>query len=151
MDEMNRTTNSEEQDEKQRAFQRTVWLQIYLPMLAGVLVLGGLVAWIWIAGPGTGSAWADSAFTLLSIPAMILGLLLLGVLGALVYVVILIIQKLPAPAAQVQEIFAQIAVYTRRFADQAARPVLIPRAFWASLRRAGRVLGSIFARESSDK
>lgn len=136
------------QEQQKQAFQRTVWLQIYLPMLAGVLLLGGLVAWIWIAGAGSASVWADSAFALLSIPALIFGLLVLGIVGGLVYVVFLVIEKLPAPAAQLQEIFAQIAETARQVLDGVAKPMLAPKAAWASLLRAWKILGSIFAKES---
>ena len=146
---MDDKTFEDGQHQQQQTFQRTVWFQIYLPLLAGVLVLGGLVTWIWIAGAGTGSAWADSAITLLSIPALILGVLVLGVLGGLVYLVFRVLQELPAPLAQVQEFFVQVSHITRGYADKLVKPVIATKAFWASLMRAGEILGSIFSKESS--
>lgn len=146
---MDEKTLEDRQHEQKQIFQRTVWLQIYLPMLAGVLVLGGLVAWIWIAGAGTGSVWADSAFTLISIPALILGVLVLGVLGGLTYLMFRVLKVLPAPAAQAQEFFVQVSQITRRYADKLVKPVTAPKAFWASLMRAREILGSIFSKESS--
>ena len=54
-------------------FRKDVWLQIYTPIILGVIALVAIVATIWVTGQGTASVWADVSLVMLIIPTFILG------------------------------------------------------------------------------
>ena len=128
-------------------FQKTVWLQIYIPFIFILLLLGAIVAVLWVGGVGSYSGWADSALVILIIPALLLGLILFVILAGLCYGVMVIIGIIPEPAKRVQEISTRIAIETRRFADLSVRPLLIPKAAKTAVIEALRFLASIFSKE----
>jgi hypothetical protein len=130
-----------------KAFQKTVWLQIYLPLIFIILLLAALVSILWIGDVGSYSGWADSALVILMIPALLVGILVLGVIAGLCYGVMYVIGWLPGPARRGQEILERVSVETRRFADLAARPFMAPRAVVSTIRETIRYLASIFSKE----
>src|SRR3989304_9060623 len=56
-------------------FIRQVWLQIYLPLFVGILLLIGFVGLIRRSAVGTPSVWADASTVILLIPVIVIGLL----------------------------------------------------------------------------
>lgn len=128
-------------------FQKTVWLQIYLPFIFILLCLAAFVTILWVSGTGTYSGWADTALSILLIPALLVGLIVFAILAVLCYGVMYIVSQIPGPAKRVQEITARIANETRRFADLAVRPLLAPRAAKTAIVEAIRYLLSVFSKE----
>jgi hypothetical protein len=53
------------------AFRRQVWLQIYLPLAGGVLLLAAAAAGLWRADLAGASAWADASAILLLPPVLV--------------------------------------------------------------------------------
>jgi hypothetical protein len=130
-----------------RTFQRAVWLQIYLPFIFILLILGAVVAILWVSGSGTYSGWADAALVILMIPALLVGVIIFAILVGLCYGVIYIFGQIPKPARRAQEIASRISVETRRFADLAARPLLVPKAAKTAMVETLRYFISIFSKE----
>jgi len=130
-----------------KAFQKTVWLQIYLPLIFIILLLAGLVSILWIGDVGSYSGWADSALVILMIPALLIGIVVLVIIAGVCYGVMYVIGWLPAPARRGQEILERVSKETRRFADLAARPFMAPRAIFSAVKETIRYLASIFSKE----
>lgn len=130
-----------------KGFRKTVWLQIYLPLIFIILLLGTLVSVLWIEGVGTSSGWADAALVILIIPALLVGLIILGIVALLCYGVIYVIGLLPGPSKRGREISARVANESRRFANLAARPFMAPRAAKTAIIETIRYLLSIFSKE----
>ena len=129
------------------AFRKKVRLQIYLPILLGVIGLVILVASIWTTGQGTESVWADVSLVMLIIPAFIVVLILLVLLGALAYGVAYVIGVLPVPFRRLQEILTQISVSVEKAGNLAAKPIILPRAVGASVKAAIMGIKSIFTQK----
>ena len=128
------------------AFRNKVRLQIYLPILLGVIGQVILVASIWTTGQGTESVWADVSLMMLIIPAFIMGLILLVLLGVLAYGVAYVIGVLPEPFRRLQEILTQISVSVEKASNLAAKPIILPRAVGAAVEAAFKGIRSIFTR-----
>jgi hypothetical protein len=113
--------------------RRETWWQISLPLLVGILIFVALAVG---ANFGTNEAvgrWARISMVLLAIPLIILALLTLAVLIAFIYLAARLTKLIPPYAWQAQELFARIAVVSRRAADKAVEPVLRLNAFVAGL------------------
>jgi len=128
-----------------KVFRKSVWLQIYIPLIFIILLVVGLVAILWIEGVGTYSGWADAALIFLLIPALLVGIIFFGVLAALCYGVFYLIGWIPGPSKEGQEMMRRVAFETRRVADLISRPFLAPRAAKSALGKAFRHLASIFS------
>src|SRR5262249_48546065 len=76
--------------------RRDTWLQMVAPLVLAVGVLPGLVVLVILpVGAGVRGPLADVSLILLIMPALVVGLLLVAVLGGLIYVLALGIQRLP--------------------------------------------------------
>jgi hypothetical protein len=130
-----------------KAFQKTVWLQIYLPLIFTILILAALVSILWVGDIGSYGGWADSALVILIIPILLIGLVVLVIVAGFCYGVMYVIGWLPGPARRGQEVLKRVSKETRRFADLAARPFMAPRAAFSSIKETIRYLASIFSKE----
>jgi len=128
-----------------KAFRKSVWLQIYIPLIFVILLLAGLVAFLWVGGSGTFSGWADTALVFLILPAMLVGLIFFGVVAGLCYGIFFLIGWIPGPSKQGQELLKRVAFETRRFADLLVQPFFVPRAAKSAIGKAIRHLASIFS------
>ena len=128
-----------------KAFRKSIWLQIYIPLIFVILLLIGLVAILWVGEVGTFSGWADTALFFLILPAMLVGLIILGVVAGLCYGIIFLIGWIPGPSKQGHELMKRVAFETRRFADLLVRPFFVPRAAKTAVVKAIRHLASIFS------
>jgi hypothetical protein len=128
-------------------FQKVVWLQIYLPFIILLLILAAVVAVLWVGGAGSYSGWADTALVILMIPALLVGLVIFGVVAGLCYGVMVVVGLIPEPAKRAQEIAARIAAESRRFADMAARPMMVPKAVKSTIVESIHHIASIFSKE----
>ena len=126
----------------QRRFRRGVRLEIYLPLIAGSLVLAGAVAGIVLAVRGGGiSVWADVSLILVILPGLAIGLILAAVAGGLAYGVGWLIGKAPPYFNLAQDFMERLAKGVRRGSDVAVAPVLGANATLAALK-------SLFRRET---
>jgi hypothetical protein len=138
------TTVDPELDQRQAAgFRRAIWLQVYLPLLAGVLLIVLLVAWGLAAG-GRGEAstgtMADVALVALLLPVMLLGVIVLAAVILLMVGIGKAIDWLPPRVRVVQQVVARAPVISDRIAGRAAQVVVAPRSVWAAIRAAARRL-----------
>lgn len=128
------------------AFRRQVWLQIYVPFVAGLLLLAGtaiLLAGAALAGP---SAWADASLILLLLPLIIFSVIPIVLLAFLVYGVSYLIGRIPVPAHQAQQAVAQAGRVIQQSAQRAAQPLILMKAGSAAAGSALNKLLSSFRR-----
>ena len=79
------------------AWKHQVRLQIYLPLGAGLLVVGLLIGLLWLSGVGDASAWADVSIVLLFALVILLGLVGLVISVTAMAGVIYLIRLIPSP------------------------------------------------------
>ncbi|MBN1312106.1 MAG: hypothetical protein JXB30_11870 [Anaerolineae bacterium] len=90
-------------------FKREAWWQITFPVIAAAfLLIGGMVALFYLTGASGISTIADYSVILLSIPALIIGLVVLVVTIVLIGLVMLLIQRIPPYTFVVQGYFEKI-------------------------------------------
>lgn len=117
-----------------RRYRRQARLQIYLP-LAVILILvvaGGVLLW-----PGSAPAaraYADAALVFLILPVLLFGFIVLALVVGGVYLLVLLLRRLPEPAYRVQLVLGRVERKVRQGADMAARPMVRLSAIWAALR-----------------
>lgn len=117
------------------SLRRGLWLQVYIPMAVGALIVGALVARLVRGMAGDASTLADvSAITLL-IQAMALGVVPLILLTALAIGVVWLAGRLPARLRQVARVADEVAVQTHEFARAVRSPRLATRKVGWSLRK----------------
>lgn len=123
---------------------RQIWLQIYLPLFVGMLLLIGLTLFLRRGAVGTASAWADASTALLLMPVIMLGFLFTLALIALAIGLGYLIGWLPGPIRKGWELLLQVESAVRRGADLAAKPMISAWGLWASLRASVNAVTSIF-------
>ena len=126
--------------------RRQVWLQVYLPMGIGILLLAVLVFLLWRGGTATASAWADSALALMILPFLLLGLLMLAFFVVLAVGVGRLIGIIPLPARRAQDVMKNAAAMIRKGGDQAVRPMLVIQAVGGAIQETIRLLSSYLRR-----
>jgi len=141
------TTGDQRRDERQAAsFHRAVWLQVYLPLVLGVVLVAALIA-VALAASGRGGAttsgMADMALVVLLMPVMLLGMIGLVAIVLLIVGVARVIGWIPERSRIVQRIAAQASQESDRIAGRAAQVVVVPKSAWSAIgalwdRRSGR-------------
>ena len=117
--------------------RRQFWLQIFLPMLGSILliiavaVLTGLAAF---GENGDAPRWAAISTIWLVIPAMFFGLLFLGILAGLVYMLARALKVIPPYTSKAQYYVNRATSETRRFSNMATKPVLFLEGITASIK-----------------
>jgi uncharacterized protein involved in cysteine biosynthesis len=101
------------------------WLWIGLPLLVGLLLLGGLIGLVITRGFGGLSVWADASLIFVLLPACLMGIIPLLLLVGLSYAVAQLTGWLPGPMAEAERLMRRVAYESRRGADVAARPMLV--------------------------
>jgi hypothetical protein len=112
-------------------WRRQVARQIYLPLVAGVVILGAAAVGLVLGGRGETSLWADLALIYLLATAGIVGLILLAVVASLAYGVGWLVGRIPEPARRAREVAGRVRLAARRAADSAAAPAIQARALAA--------------------
>ena len=125
-------------------FIRQVWLQIYLPLFVGILLLIGFVGLIRRSAVGTPSVWADASTVILLIPVIVIGLLFMLASIALAIGLGYRVGWLPGPIRRGWEVFMQVEATVRRGADLAVRPMLMAKGLSASVRQSVEAVASVF-------
>lgn len=114
--------------------RRQIRLQILLPIFIAVVALSGLSAWAMVAEFGNASVWADVAVLFVALPMFVLGLLLLGVLVGLTYVVNRLVSGLQSPLRSVNRVMVRSARGVKRGRDVVVRPFVMLPAGWAAFK-----------------
>jgi hypothetical protein len=130
-------TDHQQRDHKQAAgFRRAVWLQVYLPLILGAILVAALIAFALVAsgrGGGTTSGMADVALVALLLPVMLLGVLALAAIILLSVGVARLIGWIPDRSSIVQRIAAQASQQSDRIARRVAEVIVIPKSAWGAL------------------
>ena len=130
-------------EEKTRKTRRQIWLQIYLPLALGAIVLVGLGIWVVLAGFGTASVWADVGLVLIIIPTFIIGLLLFAALIGITYGLFRLIAILPDPMDRVFLAVERAGEVMSQGADHAVKPVFAVLKGGAALKATWRAIVSL--------
>ena len=132
-----KATDHQQQDEKRAAsFRRAVWLQVYLPLMVGAILVVALFAFGLVAsgrGGATTSGMADMALVALLMPVMILGVLALAASVLLTVGVAKLIGWLPEQTGTVQRIVARAPQLSDRIAGRAAQAIIVPKSVWGAI------------------
>jgi hypothetical protein len=107
--------------------QRQVNLQIWLPLILGLVVvlgLAGLTIFGAVRGSGEVSRWGNLSAAYLLIPTLLSSLLTIAVLVLCVRGLSKLSGKLPGWLAAAQAFFAMVAVRVREIADRLVAPVI---------------------------
>lgn len=127
-----------------RKTRRHIWLQIYLPLILGAIILVGLGIWVVLAGFGTASVWADVGLVLIIIPTFVIGLLIFAALLGITYGLFRLIGILPDPIDKVYMTVERIGEVTSKGMDLAVKPVFAVRKTGAALRAVWKIIISLF-------
>ena len=133
-------TNYPPPDDRQMTlFRRTVWLQVYVPLIACALLVVTLVA-VGLAagnrGGATTSGMADAALVALLLPVMVLGVVALAAIILLAVGIGQLVGWLPAKSRLVRRVVEQAPVLSDRIAGRAAQVIVAPKSVWAAVRAA---------------
>ena len=129
-----------------KKFRRQGWLQIFFPIASGIFILGLLVGSLSLNQIGSASGWADASLTMMIIPLLGLGLILLVVLIALSYIVARLVGYLPTPMSRFHGRIKMIDHSTRRLAHVISRPFMYASAAKAAIAAVFRGVASLFER-----
>lgn len=104
--------------------RRQFFWQIILPLLVtlALLVTGGV--FIAIGGTSQARLWADISIIWLIVPALILALLVLVLLGFMVYAIARLLKAMPRFTSQAQDIARRVSAGSQKAADATVKPVL---------------------------
>jgi len=130
-----------------RILRRHLWLQIYLPLIIGSLVVIGMGLSFWLTDVGTASIWADVALVLVAIPIFILGILLFGLLAVFVYGVTRAYGLIPEPAGKVQDFMVKISTGTRRAGELLPKPIMMLKASITAIEKVIYLFTSILSKD----
>lgn len=123
------------------AFHREVWLQIYLPLLIGLLLVGGLLAAAILSPTVVGvSTLADVSLVFVLAQLILMAIVPLVLIVALAVGVWALIRILPEYFRQAADVMARVADQTRRASRYARSPSLAARSLGPALWRVARGL-----------
>lgn len=131
------------EDVSRPAEKRNNWVWIYLPLLIGILVFVGIGFLVVRAGFGSASSWADTSLIFMLLPAIILGLVLVVLLGSMVYGIVKLIDIIPVWFTSIRRVFWQVENTVQRTGDIAVRPFTVMKSSWAALQESYSWLVSI--------
>jgi len=123
--------------EKKKVPAGSFFWQIIFPTIVGTLLI--LFVGIWIilyTNPGNVSRFAEISTVLLVIPVLFSSLFVLLLLGALIILVIKIIQGLPSITGWILDKLEWIRKTVQTVSENAVVPVVRPAAILAGIRRA---------------
>lgn len=108
----------------QRRHRRELWLQILLPLIAGV-ALGGLGLFALLnANIGNVTRASELATVLLAIPLIVMGMIFLVVIVALIYVLGVALKWIPTKTVYAHRLMDRVNSVARQAANLAAQPVI---------------------------
>jgi len=123
--------------------QRQIRLQIYLPLIFGILVIAGLSLVLLLEDRSPG-VFADVAVICLALPILLLGLVTMALLAFGVFATEKVIRKLPAPFRKAHQFLGRLEGTAKQAGDMAAKPMLSSLSAWASVKTFFQSVASIF-------
>ena len=114
-----------------------VW-KIIVPVIASAVLCIGLIVLVNVAtfqGGGDVARWAAISIMWIAIPTMLGMLVFLAILGGLIYLMAKLLGLLPNYTGKTQDLFYKIEGYARRFADAAAKPIIMINSIGAGINR----------------
>lgn len=112
--------------------------QIILPMVLTALLFVGMIVLISVAtfrDGGDVGRWAAISTIWIAVPIMTAALIFIALLTGLVYLLKRLLQITPTYTGQAQDFVHKIAVYIKRGADAAVKPVFFLDGIGASIKR----------------
>ena len=131
-------------EEIARKTKRQIWLQIYLPLILGMIILAGLGIWVVLEGFGTASVWADVGLVLIIIPTFVIGLLVFAALIVITYGLFRLIGILPDPFDKVYMTVERVGEVTSQGMDISVKPVITVQKTGAALKAVWKIIISLF-------
>ena len=122
--------------EKKKTSSGSSFWQILFPTLFGTILL--LLVGIWVVlytSPGNISRFAELSTILLVIPILFSSLLVMLLLGALIVLVLKVIQSLPPITGKILEVLKQVQKVVAGVSKNTVKPIVRPAAFMAGIRR----------------
>jgi len=129
--------------EKKKAPAGSVFWQIIFPTLVGTILF--LLGGIWIvlySSPGNIARFAEISTVLMVIPVLFGSLLVMVLLGALIALVLKVIEGIPPITEKILEVLQQIQKVIGGISKKAVVPIVRPSAVMAGVRR-------LFSRDKS--
>ena len=134
---------SEPNPETRAIHRREVFRQITLPLLFMLIVLIGVGIWVVWAGVGSIERWSQIATIFLTLFGLLIGLIVLAVFVALIFIVTQILRILPPFTRIAQDAIEKIDRQVKAGADISVKPVIEVQRFLA-------VIDALFKRNKSD-
>lgn len=113
--------------ESYKRHRRELMWQIILPVVLSVVLMIAMIALIYVAtfqGSGDVSRWAAVSTIWIVLPVMVAGLILLALLGGMIYLLMRLLGIMPKYTGIAQDYVQKAAIYVKRGADMAVKPVL---------------------------
>jgi len=126
------------------AWKHQIRLQIYLPLVAGLLAFGLIIGLLWKSGVGDASLWADVSIILLFPLVIFFAIVGLILIVTAVVGVIFLIRLIPPPIDRVRSAASEAQAAVTQVSRVAAKPVIVPRAASHALIAGVRYLAGIF-------
>jgi hypothetical protein len=123
------------------AHRRQITWQIWVPfgaVLALILLAAVAVVVAGLQGTGDVGLWAEISLIWLIVPMLFLTVIAIAITAGVAVLITMAVQKLPPYSRQLQDIFAKISFYTRKYSDAAVEPFLRAHSASASIRALGR-------------
>jgi hypothetical protein len=114
-----------------------VW-KIIVPVIVSAVLCIGMIVLVNIATfqwGGDVARWAAISTMWIAIPTMLGMLVFLAIILGLVYLMARLLGVLPTYTGKAQDIFYKIEGYARRFADAAAKPIIVIDSIGAGIHR----------------
>ena len=124
--------------ESYQRHRRQLALQIILPVVLFAILIVALIVLVNIAtfrDGGDVGRWAAISTIWIVIPIMIAGFIFLALLTGIIYLLKRLLQITPLYTGQAQDFINKIAVYIRRGADAAVKPIFFLDGIGASIKR----------------
>lgn len=117
--------------------RREVFWQITIPVVVGGVVLlamalGAVAAAL--QGVGAINRWSHISLILLIVPTMFIGLIVMIVMAAMIYLLTLLLARTPYLASRLQNIFVLLGIRVEKSSRAFAEPFMRLSSFSASLR-----------------
>ena len=114
-----------------RAYRRDVLRQITLPIILILLVTIAIVTWLVIENVGTIQEWSSISLILLTLPALLLGIIIFILFIALIVLVSYLLKFLPPYARLTQDAINNLENQIKSGADISAKPIIQIQSFLA--------------------
>jgi len=112
---------------------REFWAQIIFPSIIILFGSGLLITWLVINKVGTAKVWAEITVILTTLPILIFGVVIIGLLAGLIYLAIVLNREIPPLTYKTQRAIFKIKDQVERGADISAKPVIQIRSYLATI------------------